>query len=141
MRNLLSNAKFTRLANSAAAGNAAINSSAIDCKGFDSTTFLLALGSITANTTASVIVQQSTDDGNSDSWAPLSTTNTALTSADSNKLLGLEIVDAQERYLRAVVTRQNAAVDCIAAIQSCPKICPVTQDANTTATILATPTE
>jgi hypothetical protein len=143
MHNLLSNAKFTRLSDAAASGNSAVSSNAVDSKGFDSCTFLVALGSITANTTASVIIQQSHDDGNSDAWAPLAATNTALTSADSGKLVGIEVVDAQERYLRAFITRQAAAVDAICAIQSCPKIAPVAQDSNSVsaATIVASPSE
>lgn len=142
MHNLLSDSKITRLSNAAASGNSAVNSTALDMQGFDAVTFLVALGAVDANTTASVFIEQSSDNNSADAWATLADSGVDVGQSDDNKVVALEVLDPQERYLRCCVTRQATVVDGIVAIQRAAKLAPVTQSTTVlSATILASPEE
>jgi hypothetical protein len=129
--------KFTRVSNYASAATTAINSSAVDMKGFESCAFVVACGTITDSpqtTTVDVKVQQCVDSGSSpETWADLAGTKISYTYQGDSKLAIAEIVQPTERYLRCVVTRTggNSAVDAIIAIQGGATAEPVTHDSTT----------
>lgn len=132
MNSLMENVKLTRVSDAVAAGQTAINASSVDMKGFEAVTFVVAWGAITAGGVQSVKLQQSDDDTN---WADLEGSAVDIADDDDNKLAYLELHNPRERYVRAVVSRatQNSAIDGIIALQSGPKLAPVTHDSTTVA--------
>jgi hypothetical protein len=89
--NLSTSSKITRVSNAVAAGTATTNCSAVDMKGFESVTFVVAIGAIVSTGTVTVKAQQSTDNS---SFADLEGTAIAYTDSDDNKLAVLEITKA-----------------------------------------------
>lgn len=131
--NLTREGKVTRVSNAVAAGTTDINSSSVDMSGFDSVTFYVLFGTITASAVTSVKAQQSSDDGSSDTFADLTGTGITVADDDDNQVVVLEIDQPRERYVRCVVDRgtQNAVVDGIIAVQHNAKTVPVTHDSST----------
>jgi hypothetical protein len=126
--------KRTRVINATAAGTTAINGTGIDMQDFDSVTFEVAMGALTATQVTGLKAQGSNDNGAGDPYADITGAATAAAAdADSNKLLILEVNRPQKRWIRCVVTRgtANAVIDGGIAIQSGAKKAPVTHDATT----------
>ena len=83
--------------------------------------------------TVTLKAQQSTDDGDSDSFTDLEGTAIAYTSDDDNKVAVLEINCPLERYVRPVVitATANGVIDGVIAVQTKPNVEPVTHDSST----------
>lgn len=130
--NLLKCGKLTRVMNAVAAGTSDQNSSVIDMQNFDSVTFIAAFGTITAGAVTSIKVQQGADSGLSDA-ADLEGTAISVADDDDNQIVAVEVVRPRERYVRLVIDRgtQNAVIDGVIAIQTGPRVLPVTHDATT----------
>lgn len=131
--NISQDVKCTRVINATVAGTTTINGSSVDMAGYDSVTFVLALGAITATSVTSLKAQQSSDDGSTDTWADLEGTAITFADDDDNQIAILEIRKPQERYIRPVVVRAtaNAVIDSCVAMQNNATSEPVTQDATT----------
>lgn len=129
INNLLRNVEVIRAANSSAAAQTAVEGSAIDMAGKVGVTFVASFGTVT---TASVLTlkAQYSDDG-STNWADIvgTATHTADGTDANNKVLALDIVRPERRYVRAVVTRTaaNAALDSVVAVTYGPYWQPVEQ--------------
>lgn len=140
--NLVTSTKLTRVKNAIAAGNGdTVLSDVIDTKGLDSVTFLVALGT-TGN--GSVKLQQN-HLNDSNTFADLAGTSVTLDANSASKLVAIEVVRPQERYLRAAVVRaanSNSAIDGIVALQTGADVEPVTQSTTVlAATVLPSPSE
>ena len=128
--NLSTSGKVTRVSNAVAAGTATTNCSSVDMKGFESVTFVVAIGAMVSTCTVTVKAQQSTDNS---TFADLAGTAIAYTDADDNKLAILEIAKPLERYVRPVVitATANGTIDSVVAIQTAANEEPVTHDSTT----------
>lgn len=127
----LKNNKVSRLKNAVAAGTTDItDASSVDMASFETVTFLVPYGAITTGSVTSVKVQQSDDDGVSDGFSDLASSSITVADDQDNKCAIVSVVRPQKRYLKPIVLRatQNAAIDGIFAIQSVPRVAPVTQD-------------
>ena len=133
MRNLTTGGKVTRVSNAVAAGTTDVNSTGVDMQGFESVTFYVLFGAITATAVTSVKAQQSADDAASDAYADLEGTGVAVADDDDNQVVALEITNPRERYVRCTVDRgtANAVIDGIIAVQTGPVSEPVTHDSST----------
>jgi hypothetical protein len=135
--NFTKNFKVTRASDAVANGTSAVNSSAIDMKGFYSCTFLVAAGTITDSpaTGISIKVQQCVDSTSSpETWADLEDTSVSAAVSRDNDCLMVEVTGPRERYLRCVVTRTSSTViDGIFAFQGGADSVPVTHDSSTVA--------
>ena len=118
--------KFTRVLDAVAAGTSDQNSSSVDMKCFDSVTFAVGSGAITASAVTSIKLQGSDDDS---AWSDLAGTAVSVADSDDNKMVLAEINQPQQRYVRCVVDRgtQNAVIDFAVAMQSKANKAPVTQ--------------
>jgi hypothetical protein len=118
INNLLSNVEVIRVANAASAAQTEVDGTAVDMAGKIGVTFVASFGTVT---TASVITLkvEGSDDG-STGWTALSgsATHTADGTDANNKILAVDCVRPEYRYVRAVVTRTaaNAVVDSVVAI-------------------------
>jgi hypothetical protein len=120
---LLKNTKIVRHNNGAAAGTSTITPSAgVDMQGFNSAMFLVLLGALTDTTVPSIKIQQSDDDGVADGYSDLEGTAYAVTDADDNKVIAVEIIRPTKRYLKLILARAtaNAVLDGIVAILGNP---------------------
>jgi len=131
MSNLISNAKFTRVMNGVAAGQATTNGSSVDMSGFGSVAFVCLIGDIAGSGTVTLKAQQSSDDGVADGFSDLLGTAVAYAAGDDNKVAVLEINSPQKRYVRPVVITAtgNGVIDGVVAILTKPGVAPVTQPA------------
>jgi TPP-dependent trihydroxycyclohexane-1,2-dione (THcHDO) dehydratase len=123
--------KIVRHQVAVAAGATVITPSAgIDMKGFDSCLFIAAFGAIVTGAATSVKVQQSSDDGVADGYSDLTGTSVTVADDQDNKLVYVEVVRPQKRYLKMVVGRatQNSTLDDLTAILSGPKTIPTVHD-------------
>lgn len=123
MLGLLKNTKIVRHNNGAAAGTSTITPSAgVDMQGFNSAMFLVLLGALTDTTVPSIKIQQSDDDGVADGYSDLEGTAYAVTDADDNKVIAVEIIRPTKRYLKLILARAtaNAVLDGIVAILGNP---------------------
>jgi len=130
--NISKGAKLTRVINYTAAATSDVNGSTIDMKGYDSVTFIVGFGTITAGAVTSVKVQQDSDSAMG-SAADLAGTAITVADDDDNQLVMLEVNQPRERYVRCVVDRgtQNAVIDFGLALQSKASSEPVTHDSST----------
>ena len=137
--NLLKNSKLTVVSGATAAGTGDVTSSVIDTKSHEGTMFLILLGEvldlavITAKIQEDVVVGMG---GASDLVGTLSFAADA-TSADS-KLMVIDVVGANERFLRCVVGRAtaNIALGGIVCLQYDPGRIPTVHDASLIASAL-----
>lgn len=118
-----------------AAGATAVTSDIVDCAGYDGVRFILAMGAITTNAVTSVKVQQNTANSTS-GMADIVGSSVTIADSDDNKMIIIEIIKPQERYLQVVTSRatQNAVIDGLYAEFFNPRTKPVTQD-STVATL------
>lgn len=128
--NLSKNAKFLRLSGAIAAATTDVtNMTSIDMLGYQSVTLLVSAAAITSGAVTAVKKQQSSDDGSSDAYSDLEGTAVSIADTSDSTLTVLEVSNPQKRYLKPVITRgtQNAAFESVLAIQTGPKLAPVTQ--------------
>jgi hypothetical protein len=138
MINVSRYAKLSRISNAVAAGVTTVTSSAVDMKGFDAVTFIVAFGAIVAAGVQSVKIQQSNDtSGSPDDYSDLAGSSVTVADDDDNQLVVVEVAKPQKRFLKCIVLRtvQNSTVDSIVALQSSAGVEPVTHD--TAATVVA----
>ena len=135
MANLSKNSKVTRVLNAVAAGTSDQTGSVIDMANFDSVTFYVAFGTITTGAATSIKVQQGQQSDGSD-MADLAGTSVTIADTDDNKIAFVEVNRPLERYVRVYVDRgtQNAVIDAAWAVQTAPRVKPVTHDSTTVVT-------
>lgn len=128
--NLSGDIKVTRVMNAVAAGTTDQNSSIVDMADYEGVLFLASFGALTATQVTQIKGQQGADSGLSDAADLAGTLVGPLADADGNKILGLDIYQPQERYVRCVVDRgtANAVIDGVIAIQYGPRKKPTTHD-------------
>ena len=135
--NLSKNAKCTRLSNALAAGTGTTNCTAVDTKGFKSTTFYLLLGAVGVSsphgTVQLKILQSPNESASPDDYADLAGTGQTLTTTGDNQVLIVEVDSARERYLRPVIVRSGgtAVVDGLICLQTKAHAEPVAHDSST----------
>lgn len=129
--NLTKNCPITLAEEGSAAATSNLTSAAIDTAGLESATFICLVGTITSSGEVELKIQQSSDDGSLDSYADLEDSAvTVVGAANSDKLLIVEIVRPQERYLKAIVTRDvgNSVIGGVIAIGNQVPKSPITDD-------------
>ncbi len=129
MLNLTKNTKLVRHEVAVAAGVTVITpTTAVDCLGFESCTFVALMGAIVAGAATSVEVHQSA--AASSGFTALKDSKVTVADDQDGKAVFVEVTRPQKRYLKLVVNRatQNATLDGIIALLSSPKIAPVTHD-------------
>ena len=138
IKSIQENCEVIRILESEAAGNTdTLTSDAVNMSGFESALFIFTLGAVTAGGLANCYLQQSSDDASADAYADLegsavsSTGNTA-----TKKIITIEIINPQERYLKALIDRTIAdvVVESINVIKFGAKAMPITQDSTVDAT-------
>lgn len=131
MNNLTKAGKLTRVINATAAGTTDINGTVINMQGFDSVTFIVGFGAITASAVTSIKAQQGAASNLSDA-ADLESTAISVADTDDDKIVALEI-EPTARYCRVVVDRgtADAVVDFGIAVQTKARTEPVTHDSTT----------
>jgi hypothetical protein len=134
MENFLGEHKVTRLSNAVAAGTTDVNATHVDMSGYEGVVFVAALGTLTATAATGMHAQQGQLSDDSD-MADLAGTQLNMVDTEDNKLLVLEVVHPEERYVRPVLDRAtaNAVIDGIIAIQYGGKKAPETQPASVSA--------
>lgn len=132
--NLTKESKITRLTvdgtNYAATASTTdtLAGNTVDMANFDAVTFVVSVGAITGSGTAEIKVESGTDATPSDAAALSGATHTLSGSGESNKTVVIEVERPVERYLRVSITRAtaNVVVDSVVAIQTKPRVKPVT---------------
>lgn len=124
-----------RVMNAVAAGTTDQTSAAVDMKAdesFDEVTFMAAFGALTATQVTKIKVQQSDDDGATDTYDDIAgTESAALADTDGNKML-LVTVRPLKRFVKCIVDRgtANAVIDGVWAFKRRSKKVPVTQSSD-----------
>ena len=127
---LLKNASFDVVEAAAVAGTTDLTSDGVDMSGFECVAFVAHFGALTAGQVTQMKLQQSDDDGAVDDYTDLLGSNTGpMADGDSNKLLIVEVVRPQKKFVRAIVDRgtQNAVLNGVIAIRYYPHKGPITQ--------------
>lgn len=113
INNLLHNVETIRLTNAVAAAQTAVETSAVDMANRHGARFTVLLGDVASGSVLGLKAQHS-DTGSGD-WVDLEgvLAFTAGASDADNKLLVLDVIRPERRYLRVVLSRgtANAAVD------------------------------
>ena len=136
MPTFLEDVRLTVAKAAIAAGQTAITSDVVDMADYDAVVFFTTVGTISATAVTSIKVQQSNDNGVSDSWADLAGTKLDIADDDDGQTFGVQIIRPRERYLRAVVSRgtANAAIGEIYALRLGADRVPVGNTITDTAT-------
>lgn len=116
---LLQCVEVRRVMNATAAGTTSVNGTGVDVQGYDGVAFVAAFGTLTATQTTSLKLQQSSDDGSTDTYDDILGSSTGnMADGDSNKVLMSEIYKPLKRYVRPVVVRgtANAVIDGVFAM-------------------------
>ncbi len=133
LNSILKDCKIVKVSNGAAAGQTAVTTSTFDMSGYDSVCLIADLAAVTDGCVLSLKAQDGNQANGGDA-ADISgaTTGTFTASSSSNKLVVLDAVQPQLRYVTAVLgrTTQNAVVNTIIAILYRTKTKPVTPDAS-----------
>lgn len=123
-KDLSSKLKIRRVAGVAAANTTAVTSSAVDTTGFESTIFMVSVGTAAANNILSV---EASADG-STNWAAVS--GAAAVPGASDAVQWVEVIRSATRYLRASVARgTSTTVEAIWCIQGNESNAPVSNSA------------
>lgn len=142
MNNFLVNNKLAVVEVAATAAQTALESDVVDMNGFDTVTFLALLGDVSDGSVLTLTIQHGAlADGSDMANTGVAATFTAGASNADSKILAVEGHHPTKRYCRARLTRTtaNAVVGGIIAIQSNPKVAPVTQDASLIASDFGAP--
>lgn len=100
------------------AGTTDVNSGSVDTLGYRVCRFIVLLGTLSANAIFEASVEQSSDDGSTDTFTGVTGTKVAVSAdTDDDKLLIVEVRDPQERYLRLAFNRGtgNSVIDGVLA--------------------------
>lgn len=140
--NFLKDFKVTRVSNSAAAAQTAIDSSRVDMTGFDSVVFIALLGDVTVSSVLTLTAKENSADSTSGAAAITGAATAAYTATATdadNKLLVSDIFRPSLRYAYVSLTRTaaNAVVDGILAVQYNSKALPITQSSDVLASVFA----
>lgn len=129
---LLKECSVERLSASVAAGQATTNGSSVDMQNYEGVLFIALIGSVTATGTFKMHAEQSLDDGASDPFADLESSEVDADSDDDDKMVAINVHRPQERYVRPVVITATAdgEIDGILAIKYGPRKQPITQSAS-----------
>jgi hypothetical protein len=132
LANMLTDAKWTKVSNGAAAGTTAVNSTHVDMTGFDAVMFLADLAAVVDGCILSLQAQDgalANDSDQANITNAVTPTFTAATS--SNTAMILDVVEPQKQFVRVVLNRttQNATVNSIWAVQYRTKVKPTVQPA------------
>lgn len=136
IRSLLQETKITAVEAATAAGTTDVESASVDMSGYRGVLFFTTVGAITANAVTSMKLQQSSDDGVADTWSDLTGTGVTIADDDDGQMFGVEVIDPEKRYVRALVDRatQNAVVGEIYAIRFGAQTQPITNTVTDAAT-------
>lgn len=120
------------------------DTTAVDMLGFDSCVFTCIVGAITGSGTVNMAIYQSADDVTYNAIPECAAQ--ADLSADSDKLLSIEVVKPTDRYLKATITRKiaNSILGGVITIRHKARKAPITQNASmyaATRVIADTPSE
>jgi hypothetical protein len=116
MHNISKAIESRRVSLPVAAGTTAVQTTAIDMRGYEGVEFVALFGALTATQVTAIHLEQS-DDGITN-WNALAGSKAGpLADADSNKLLISEVYKPKKRFVRCVVDRgtANAVVDSVIA--------------------------
>jgi len=84
---------------------ASANGTSVDCRGFEHALVVIALNTISSSNTGTITIEQSSDDGSSDSFAAISGALYTFTGTDDDAVKAIAVrLHGKERYLRAVYT-------------------------------------
>ena len=125
--------KLIRVSNAVSAGTSDVETTAVDMQGWGGVRWITAFGAITSSAVTSVKAQQGAASNLSDA-ADLAGTAISIADTDDNKIVSLEVVRPQERYVRLVVDRgtANAVIDSVVAELFDPVSLPSSGDDSTT---------
>jgi hypothetical protein len=123
---LAKNVAIDRVSNAVAAGTSDINSSSVDMEGFETVTFIVSFGAITATAVTSIQIDHSSDGS---TWNPVLGSKVTVPDTASNKVAIVEAVRPTLQFVRCTVDRgtANAVVDSIVAVRSGPRKAPISQ--------------
>lgn len=130
--NLLPDIQVTQVSNGSAAGQTEVDSSILDMSGYDGVMFVASLAAVTDACVLTLTPQDNATNATGGMAAITGITAPTFTaSTSSNTMLVVDVYRPQLRYVRAALTRtaQNAAVNCIVAIQYKATKKPTTQGA------------
>ncbi len=146
-QNFTSDFKVTPVLAPVAAGTTAQTSSGVYMggpDGFDNVVFMVPFGAITTGAVTSVKVQQSQDDGATDTYDDLAGSSQSVPDTGSNGIVLVEVVRPNKPYVRVAIGRgtQNAAILQVYAFQFHSRSHPPAQSASILSSlILVSPPE
>jgi hypothetical protein len=117
---LLDDIQITQISNGATAGTTPVTSSIINMSGYDGVLFIASMGTVTNGSVLTLQCNQNTANSTSGMAEITGAITAAVTaSSSSNTLMVLDVYRPLEQYLEAVwtPTTDNAALNCIIAIQ------------------------
>ena len=130
MLSILKNFKFFRVLAPVAAGTTDQKTSGVDCSGSETVLFCLGLGTITSTATITVKLQGSDIDVDANYVDLASPSSAAIADSESSKLVLMECVKPQFRYIRLYIDlgTANTVINlCIAMTGNFPRNAPLTQ--------------
>lgn len=129
INNLLNAVEFVAVEDSATAGQTELVSDTVDMAGWTGVVFMASLGDVTTGSVLGLTAEHSDDDDSNFEDLDGALSFTAGASDADNKLMILDIVRPEKRYVRASLTRTtaNAVVNGIIAIKYGPLWQPVEQ--------------
>ena len=118
----------------AAAGTTDLTSDSVDMAGYDGVLFIAHMGAITSSAVTSLKAQQSSDDGDADSFADLAGASVTIPDDGDDSCFVLDVYQPRERYVLCVLDRgtQNAVLNGIIAIPYRANSRPITPTSTTT---------
>jgi len=122
---LARNVALDRVSNAVAAGTTDVNCTSVDMEGFETATFVVSFGTITATAVTSIQIDHSSDNS---TWNAVAGSKVTVPDSASNKVAITETVRPTLRYVRCTVDRgtANAVIDGVVAIRSNARKAPVT---------------
>lgn len=135
MNNFIGDVKIVPAGGNAAAGTTLVNSSIVDCAGYDGVMFQINLGVVTSGSVLTAQVQDSADNAVTNMANVGSNASVTDAGSSSNGAICVSVLNMQKRYAQVGLTRgtQNAAVNGICAYLFRSRAKPVTQPATVVA--------
>lgn len=132
---LARNVAVDRVSNAVAAGTTDVNCTSVDMEGFETATFVVSFGTITATAVTSIQIDHSSDNT---TWNAVAGSKVTVPDTASNKVAITETVRPTLRYVRCTVDRgtANAVIDGVVAIRSNARKAPITQGATVQGTTI-----
>jgi len=97
-----------------AAGASAVNGAGLDTAGFQGGVAVVEFGPIVSGAATSIKLQQSSDDGASDSYGDVEGTSQTVADTDDNTVFYCDFHRATKQYVRIVVSRATQNATCSA---------------------------